>query len=99
MGGMAWCFSFGKVSYVVAAVQDAAEYLGVQRLYAAPEYFGKAGEVFHGGNFGAFIFKEFLGATGGVERYAVLPQNLHQRSQPVFVIHGQATQHEWDGTT
>jgi hypothetical protein len=79
---------FGKVARIVPTVQDTTEHLGMQGFHAAPKYFGKASEVFHGGYFSAFIFQKLLGAPGGVQCNAVLAEHLHQRSQAVFVVHG-----------
>ena len=77
-----------QVAGLVAAVQDAPKYLRVQRFDAPPKYLRKAGEVFHGRDFGPLLFQKLLGAARGVELHAEAAQNGYQRLEPVFVVHG-----------
>ena len=78
----------GEVAGLVAAVQNATEYFGVQGLDAPAEYLGEAGEVFHRNYLGPLLFEKLLGAARGVERHAEAAQRGHERGQPVFVVHG-----------
>ena len=79
----------GHVGGFVAAVQNAPEYDGMQGFDPSAKHLGEAGEGFDGRHGRALVFEKLLGAAGRVKRYAVLPQQLRQRGQPVFVIDGE----------
>lgn len=57
----------------------------VQGFDAAPEDFGKAGDVAHRGDGQARVFKEFQRAAGGDELHAVGVQESREIGQPVLV--------------
>ena len=87
----------GEVGGLVAAVQNTAKHLGVQRFDAPAEYFGEAGEsLLRRLLLRTFFFQEFLGTTSRVQRDAVAASApSHQRRQTVFVVHGKQGGTNW----
>jgi hypothetical protein len=69
----------------VAAGEDAAMQLGVQRFHAPVENLGEAGQIAHTGHRHTRLGKRRFGAAGGVELPAQLGQSPAELGQPRLI--------------
>ena len=93
MVSMPWACKCRHVLGQVAARQQAAMHLGVQRLDAAVEHFGKAGDLGHLGHGQALVGQQLGGAAGGNQLDAQRVQGLGEFDDAGFVGDGEQCVH------
>ena len=86
-------FQRGHVLRQVAARQQAAVHLGVQRFHAAIEHFGECGDFGHLGHGQPFFCQQFGRSTGGNQGHTQFVQGLGQLNDAGFVGDGNECSH------